>query len=203
MQPTTFQYDTDLSAINSVLAAIGQAPITTINYENPEIHLISNLIQETNRDLQSEGWVFNTERDYPLLPDADGIIHLPENVIRMDKSFNAVIRTTNVIKRDDKLYDKLNHTFIFSGEQRMDITWLFPFEEIPLPFQRYVVATASARAATQIVTNPELTQLLGGQVALTRAACMEYECNQGDYTFFGTPEHTAYSPYKPFRALFR
>ena len=203
MQATTFQYDTELSAINSVLAAIGQAPITRVNYENPEVHLIYNLIQETNRDVQAEGWVFNTERDYPLLPDADGCIYIPENVLAMDITGNAVVRTTNVVKRDGKLYDKLNHTYKFSGEQRFDITWLFPLDDLPLAFQRYIILRASSRAATQIITNPELTKLLAQQEAIARASCMEYECNQGDYTMFGTPERTAYSPYKPFKTLFR
>ena len=203
MQATTFQYDTDLSAINSILAAIGQAPLTVLNYENPEVHLISNLLHESNRDTQSEGWVFNTERDYGLLPAADGCIYIPDNVLQMDKTGNAIVRDTNVVRRNGKLYDKLNHTYKYSGEQRLDITWLFPFEDIPTVFQRYVTYRASARAATQIVTNPELTALLTQQEALARASCMEYECNQGDYTFFGTPEYSAYSPYKPYRALFR
>ena len=203
MQATTFQYDTELSAINSVLAAIGQAPITRVNYENPEVHLIYNLIQETNRDVQAEGWVFNTERDYPLLPDADGCIYIPENVLAMDMTGNAVVRNTNVVKRDGKLYDKLNHTYKFSGEHRFDITWLFPFSDLPLAFQRYITLRASSRAATQIITNVELTKLLAQQEAIARASCMEYECNQGDYTMFGTPERTAYSPYKPFKTLFR
>ena len=121
----------------------------------------------------------------------------------MDKTGNAVIRDTNVVKRGGKLYDKLNHTFIFSGEQRLDVTWLFAFEDVPPVFQRYITYRASVRAATQIVTNPELTKLLASQEAYTRAACIEYECNQGDYTMFGTPEYSAYSPYKPYRALFR
>ena len=203
MQATTFQYDTELSAINSILAAIGQAPITTINFENPEIHLIYNLLQETNRDVQGEGWVFNTERDYILTPDADGCIQIPDNILQMDKTGNEVVRNTNVIKRGGKLYDKLNHTYTFSGEQRLDITWLFPFEDLPMVFQRYIILRASSRAATQIVTNPELTKLLASQEAIARASCMEYECNQGDYTMFGTPERTAYSPYKPFKTLFR
>jgi hypothetical protein len=203
MQATTFQYDTELSAINSILAAIGQAPIPTLNYENPEVHLIYNLLQESNRDVQSEGWVFNTERDYPLLPAADGCIYIPDNILEMDKTGNAVVRDTNVVKRGGKLYDKLNHTYKFSGEQRLDITWLFPFEDIPTVFQRYITYRASSRAATQIVTNSELTKLLSQQEALSRSACMEYECNQGDYTMFGTPEYSAYSPYKPYRALFR
>ena len=203
MQATTFQYDTELSAINSVLAAIGQAPITRVNYENPEVHLIYNLIQETNRDVQAEGWVFNTERDYPLLPEADGCIYIPENVLEMDMTGNAVVRTTNVVKREGKLYDKLNHTYKFSGEHRFDITWLFPLDDLPTVFQRYIILRASSRAATQIITNPELTKLLAQQEAIARASCMEYECNQGDYTMFGTPERTAYSPYKPFKTLFR
>ena len=203
MQATTFQYDTELSAINSILAAIGQAPLTVLNYENPEVHLISNLLHESNRDIQSEGWVFNTERDYGLLPSGDGCIYIPDNVLQMDKTGNAIVRDTNVVRRNGKLYDKLNHTYQFSGEQRLDITWLFPFEDLPTVFQRYVTYRASARAATQIVTNAELTSLLTQQEALARASCMEYECNQGDYTFFGTPEYSAYSPYKPYRALFR
>ena len=70
-------------------------------------------------------------------------------------------------------------------------------------FQRYVILRASTRAATQMVTNAELTQLLRQQESIARASCMEYECNQGDYTMFGTPEDTVYSPYKPYRALFR
>ena len=203
MKATTFQYDTDLSAINSILAAIGQAPLTVLNYENPEVHLISNLLHESSRDIQSEGWVFNTERDYALLPSSDGCIYIPDNVLQMDKTGNAIVRDTNVVRRNGKLYDKLNHTYQFSGEQRLDITWLFPFEDLPTVFQRYITYRASARAATQIVTNPELTALLNQQEALSRASCMEYECNQGDYTFFGTPEYSAYSPYKPYRALFR
>ena len=204
MQPTTFQYDTDLSAINSVLAAIGQAPLTTLNYENPEVHLIANLLQESNRDTQAEGWVYNTERCYPLTTNSDNEIVIPENVLRMDMSENDVYRTTDVVKRDGKLYDKMSHSFKFEpGTYKFDIVWLFPFEDLPAIFQRYITYRASTRAATQIVTNPELTQLLAQQEALSRAACMEYECNQGDYTMFGTPDNTSYRPYQPYRALAR
>ena len=56
-----FKLDSDLSAVNSILGAIGQAPVTTLNYENPEVGLIMNLLEETNIDVQSEGWYFNTE----------------------------------------------------------------------------------------------------------------------------------------------
>jgi hypothetical protein len=36
-----------------------------------------------------------------------------------------------------------------------------------------------------------------------RAACVEYECQQGDHSFFGWPDESAYQSYKPYRALRR
>lgn len=203
MQPTTFEYDTELSAVNSILASIGQAPITELQYRNPQNSFAYNLLQECNRDVQSEGWVYNTERNYPLIPTETNEIPVPENILRMDVSENAVYRTTDVVQRNGRLYDKLHHTFEFSDTMYMDITWLFEFEDLPSVFQRYITAKASTRAATQMVGNPQLTQLLQQQEAFARAACVEYECNQGDYTMFGTPDNTAYRPYQPYRALNR
>ena len=45
---TTTDTDTELSAVNSILGAIGQSPITTLNYENPEVSFIYNILTEVN-----------------------------------------------------------------------------------------------------------------------------------------------------------
>ena len=98
--------------------AIGQAPITriyqnndgTFDYTNPEVSFIHQLLMEVNSDVQNEGWVFNREEHYPLLPNSDGRIEIPSNALRMDVSENSVYRTTDLVKRGDYLYDKLNHT---------------------------------------------------------------------------------------------
>ena len=58
-------------------------------------------------------------------------------------------------------------------------------------------------AATQLVANPQLVQLLGQQEALSRAALMEYECNQGNHSMFGFEDDTAYDTYQPWRNLRR
>ena len=163
-----------------------------------------HLLKEVNIDVQNEGWVWNREEDYPLIPDIDGFIKVPDKVLRMDISEGQVYRDTDVVRRQDKLYDKVNHTYKFNIKQlRFDITWEFPYEDLPSVFQRYITLRASGRAATQLVTNPQLVQLLGTQEAQARAACMEYECNQGDHTFFGTPSGTAYRAYQPYRTLMR
>ena len=203
MAVDTTQDLTELNAVNSVLAAIGQSPVTTLDFENPETSFVYNLIQECSRDVQDEGWVFNREEHYPLKPNSDKHILIPNNVLRMDISQNDVYRTTDVIKRDGKLYDKLHHTFEFRGTIYFDIVWLFPLTDLPSVFQRYITSMASKRAAIQMIDNPTLAQSLGEQVSLGRSACLEYESNQGDYNFMGFPPGTAYRTYRPYTALRR
>ena len=214
---TLKQTETELSSVNSILGAIGQAPVsriyqkekyanqTELIYINPEIAIVHELLMEVDTDVQNEGWVFNTEWNYPLTPDNHGHILIPTNVLRMDVSEGQVYRDTDVVKRGFKLYDRLHHTFDFAPNTliNFDITWKWDFDELPSVFQRYITLRASGRAATQMVTNADLVKLLQTQEAQARAACMEYECNQGDHTFFGTPMGTSYRSYQPYRTLAR
>ena len=203
MAVDTTQDLTELNAVNSVLAAIGQSPVTTLDFENPETSFVYNLIQECSRDVQDEGWVFNREQYYPLKPNSDKHSLVANNVLRMDISENDVYRCTDVIKRDGKLYDKLHHTFEFRGTIYFDIVWLFPLTDLPSVFQRFITSRAAVRAAMQMIDNAQLSQLLQVQENTSRAACMEYEANQGDYNFMGFPPGTAYRTYRPYTALRR
>ena len=203
--------ETELSSVNSILGAIGQAPISRIyqskgnelQYTNPEVAIIHNILMEVNKDVQNEGWVFNREDAYSITPDINSHIVIPQNVLSMDVHENSVYRTTDLVRREGKMYDKLHHTFEFDNPLSFDIVWRLNYEDLPSVFQRYITLRASGRAAVQLVTNPQLVQLLGTQEAQARAACMDYECNQGDHTFFGTPQNTAYRSYQPYRALAR
>ena len=201
--PTTIDLDTELSAVNSILGSIGQSPVTNLNFSNPEIEFIYNLLKESNVEVQSEGWAYNREDHYPFTPDNNKHISIPNNVLRMDVCEEEVYRTTDVVKRDGKLYNKIEHTFEFEDPLDMNVVWLFPFEDLPQPFKRLIVAKASVRAATQLVSNPTLVQLLGQQEAYCRAIVTEYECNQGDHNFLGMGQGQGYRSYEPFRGLLR
>ena len=73
----TFQLDQELSAVNAILGAIGQAPVTNLNFQNPEIGLIYDLLTQCNVDVQNEGWHFNTEYHYPQPVNANGRCRTP------------------------------------------------------------------------------------------------------------------------------
>ena len=85
----------------------------------------------------------------------------------------------------------------------LDIVKLFAFTDLPMVFQRYIIYRSSRLAATQLVVNPQLVQLLAQQEVAARAACVEYECNQGNHNMFGLPEDSVYTAYEPWRNLRR
>ena len=279
--PTTIDTDTELSAVNSILGAIGQAPVTTLGtisemtgevtytgdgsdatwsiadltrttdseikvhldgvlttaytisgnivtfttapannvtirifrekevyntLANPEVSFIYNILTEVNKDVQSEGWIFNLERHKPFPPETGtGYISIPSNVIRLDYHDNLTNKTKDLVRRNGRLYDLVNHTDVFTvgTDIYLDVLYLWPYEDLPLPFRRYITYRSSVRAATQLVANPQLVQLLASQEAYARAACMEYECNQGDHSFFGIPHESSYSSYQPYFTLRR
>ena len=202
--PTTIDTDTELSAVNSILGAIGQSPVTTLNYENPEIGFIYNILTEVNKDVQNEGWVFNVEYNVEKAPEATTkYISIPSNVLRYDLHEDNVDRSKNLVRRNGRLWDTINQTYEFDNSVFLDITWLWSFEDLPSAFKRYIIARASVRAAAQLVSNSELVQLLQQQEAQTRATCMEYECLQGDHSYMGFPDKSGYRPYQPYAALQR
>jgi len=209
MTTTTVDIDTELSAVNAILGSIGQSPISGLDFANPEISFIYNLLKETNQDVQNEGWTFNLEYHIKETVGADNKIIIESDVIRIDNE-DAWDRTRDFVRKKDadgiwKLYDRVNHTNEFPDDDYFYVNKvrLLLFENIPSPFQRYIIYKASGRAAVQLVSNQQLQQMLQLFELQARAACMEYECNQGDHNFMGWPDESAYQSYKPYQALRR
>ena len=218
--PTTIDPDTELSAVNTILGAIGQSPVTTLGivstvnnistYQNPEISFVWNLLKECNAAVQNEGWHFNKEEHVIQQPDpVTGFITIPNNILRMDYTSGLhgatglADKTHDVVRRNGRLYDKVNHTDVFTEDIYTNVVWFFEYEDVPSVFKRYITYKAAGRAATQLVTNQGLVGILKVQEDSARATCMEYECNQGDHSFFGHPHETQYTSFQPFHALRR
>ena len=210
MASTTTDTETELSAVNVILGAIGQSPITNLEdgRANPEVGFIYNLLRDSNVDVQNEGWHFNTEKHVQFKPDSStNKIEIDDNILKMDVTDGWSHRQYDVVKRNGNLYDKFDHTDDWSDLTDdgiyLDLVRLFTYTDLPSVFKRYVIYKAATRAATQLVGNPQLTQLLAQQELLARSAVMEYECNQGNHTMLGLPEDSVYHSYKPYRSLRR
>ena len=74
---------TELDAVNQILSSVGQAPVSTLDLTNPEVAIVLNTLREVNKQVQGEGWVFNTERGIELEP-VNEIIDYPLNALQVD-----------------------------------------------------------------------------------------------------------------------
>ncbi len=217
--PTTVDLDTELSAVNAILGSIGQAPVSSLgtsnssnnpaNFDNPEIAFIYNILKECNQDVQNEGWTFNKENHIKYTNKSGDKFLIDADIIQIDYE-DAWDRTRDFVRRKDsdgvwKLYDRVNHTFEFADDAYVyvNVVRRLKFEDIPSPFQRYIIYKAAGRAAVELVSNPQLQKSLATFEGQARAACMEYECNQGDHNYMGWPDESAYQSFKPYRALRR
>ena len=99
----------ELPAINQILMACGQAPVTTLDETNPDVAIAYQTLLEVSREVQSEGWTFNKEAHYEMTPDSNNEILIPNNVLQIDLT-KADAGDKNVIQKNGKLYDKEHHT---------------------------------------------------------------------------------------------
>ena len=155
MTTTTVDIDTELSAVNAILGSIGQSPVSGLDFANPEISFIYNILKEVNQDVQAEGWLFNVEYHIKEnVNSSDNKIIIESDVTRIDME-DGHDRTRDFVRRKDtadgiwKMYDRVNHTFEFPDDEYFYVNKvrLLSFEDIPAPFQRYIIYTASGRAA--------------------------------------------------------
>ena len=201
--PTT-NAATELPAINQILMACGQAPVTTLDETNPDVAIAYQTLLEVSREVQSEGWTFNKEEHVAVTPNDDNEIPILSNYLQIDLT-QADAGDKKAVVRNGKLYDKYNHTDKWTdGAVDCDILWFFDWVDLPRPIQDYITARASTVTSSRIVGDQTQYQILQQKEAYMRAMALEYETNQGDYSYFGHPDGAhPYVSYQPYKALSR
>ena len=197
----------ELPAINQILSSCGQAPVTTLDQTNPDVAIAYDTLLQVSREIQAEGWTFNKEYHYEMTPDTNNEIAIPNNIIQIKLSNNAGNQGYDGVRRSGKLYDRQHHTYewTYASPVICDIVWEFDWVDLPEPIQNFIVARSAALVSQRIVGDSSQYQMLQQQEALSRAQALEYETQQGQFTFFGHPQGQTnyYNSYQPFQALQR
>ena len=76
-----------LDAVNQMLSCIGGSAVVTLDTDNPEVASAVAILEETTRTVLSEGWNFNSELEYPLTPNTNQEIPVPDNILSFTLSF--------------------------------------------------------------------------------------------------------------------
>lgn len=127
----------ELSAVNIILSGIGEAPVNSLSDTTSDVAVALNILAEVSKEVQTEGWQWNTEDDYPLTPGDDGRIKLHPSIVRVH--FRDPDDRELVI-RGQYVYDRIRHTYIFPRETaiKVTVTLLLAFEQLPEACRRYI-----------------------------------------------------------------
>jgi hypothetical protein len=195
---------TQLQAVNTMLTAIGQAPITGLDQANPEIATATLILSNVREEVLGEGWNFNSEKGYTLLADSNGDIAIPPGILNMSVNQEDNQFRVRAVQKNGKLYDNLAHSFDWGAGTSisLDVVWDYLFEDIPSVFQNYIVQRAARVFAGRTLGSDKMVLFNSQDETLLRAACLSYDCTTGRHNvlvqgdkgrYFMAPTQTALS----------
>lgn len=197
---------TRLEAINEMFSGIGQAPVVSLDSSNPEIALALSVLETVNKEVQSEGWHYNTEINYPFTADVNGLVQVPDTVLQISDNKISNQQNYQTVVREGKLYDKIAHTFNFTPGATVlcDVVWLYDFEDLPEVFTRYITQRAARVFAGRALGSEAMVTFNGQDEAILRANCIAYDTSTSEANVFGLESgQNFYISYTPFRTIAR
>lgn len=128
-----------LDMINAMLAAVGENPVTDPESQHPSAIKARSTLNRISAAVQDKPWKFNTEVDITLLPNAQGEITLPVSTLYFIPNADY----SYIVERGKKLYDTLEHSFIFTSGVCGTLRLHIAPELCPEPVGQYISAYAT------------------------------------------------------------
>lgn len=173
-------FPTELNAVNIMLETIGAAPVSSLTgVQNQDVIAARAVLQQVVREVQSEEYYFNTEKDFPFIPETGTkTIRVPESVTRIYPG-RRFFAPKDVVIRDGRLYDKIRHTYQFESPFTADVTYCHEFEMLPPEARNYIIIRASRKFAVTSLGDSEVEQWTAQDETRARAAMIAADTAQG------------------------
>ena len=183
---------TELEAVNTILSAIGEAPVNSLSGTLPiDATQAKNLLTEISREVQAAGWHYNSFYEYTLSRDTDNKIPLADNIMRVDLDVNKFSVTTyDVIKRGGFLFNKKGNTFVFDKALDAKVILFLPFSELPENARRYITIRSARIFQDRLLGANTLHGFQARDEANALAILKQEEMDTADHSIFNN--HDSY-----------
>ena len=173
---------TKLEAVNSMLGHIGEAPVNSISNSSTlpvSVSTAISVIDEVSKEVQTEGWHFNTEVEVKYTP-SNGAITIGTDIIQ----FDTVDTNEDIVQRGSTLFDRKNNTTTFTSDLTVNQIRLLDWDSLPEVARRYITLKASRIFQGRIIGSKELEQLIARDEYTARANLLEADGQTSDRTIF-------------------
>ena len=188
MTERALKHMTDIQAVNMMLTTIGEQPIKNLN-DNAGLQdasIAQDILHSTSRQVQSKGWIFNTDLQVTKTPNGKGKFVVEPNILRVDSTSKKRSTTEDIVERAGFLYDRENNTDVFASDATVvvdEITFL-PFNSLPEVARRYIAVKAARIFHDRIVGSGELHRFFQEDELTAWAELLEYQSEVGDFNIF-------------------
>lgn len=166
-----------LAAVNIMLSGIGEAPVNSLSEMTSDVSTATNILTEVTKELQTIGFTWNTEDNYPLKADINGNIKVNPAIVRIH--FREPDDRILVL-RGNSIYDRENHTYTFDKDKviYVTVTMLLEFEQMPEAARRYATIRALRVFQERIVGSSELSNFMRQDEQQAKALMLHEECKE-------------------------
>ena len=129
-----------------MLSTIGESPINTLTGTLPvDATLAINILDEVNREVQAQGWKFNSSYKVTLTRNTDNKIPIGNDVMHIEFNHLRENRSSyDPVLRGNFLYNLATESFIWDKNfDDVHIIYLLDFEDIIEQARRYITIRAS------------------------------------------------------------
>ena len=188
---TTQTRTSELEAVNTILSTIGESPLNTLSGSLPVDGTIAkNVLSEVSREVQSQGWHFNTHYKVTLSRDTNNKIPLSTNIVRVEidpRQYSKV--SYDIVQRNNFLYNLAKNEDTFDTNFK-DATavYLLPFDEIPEQAKRYITIRSARIFHDRTLGANTIHKFSQEDEAKSLSILKQAESHTGDYSIFDTPE---------------
>ena len=181
---------TELEAVNTILSTIGEAPINSLTGALPvDATVAKNVLSEIAREVQSQGWHFNTHYKATLSRDASNKIPVASNAVRVELDVNKYSKYNyDIVQRNGFLYNLATNSDIFTTDfDEVIIVYLLPFDQIPEQGKRYITIRSARIFHDRTLGANTLHKFSVEDEKTALSILKQAESSTGDYTIFDTP----------------
>lgn len=173
---------TKLDAVNTMLSAIGEAPVNSLSSGLVEAEIAETILNTVDREVQSMGWHFNTEYKRSFAQDTNGEIPLGNDVLRADAHLDA--NSKNLVQRGLRMYDRKNHTFAINEAVLLDVVVQLDFEDLPEVAKRYITLRSTRVFQDRVVGSNTLHDFQERDEMTSLMELKEFDARSDDNNIF-------------------
>ena len=181
---------THLNAINTMLSAIGESPTTQSILDagsSADVVMAKQILDEVNKEVQAQGWHFNTEYEVEFTPAGDKHIVLGTDIARIDlapaheNGLDVIVKHTS---GEYRLYDKKDKTYEFEDVVEATVVYFYDFIYLPHAAQHYITIKASRVYQDRVVGSQLHHKFMQTDELRALADLKDWEGETADHSIF-------------------